>query len=310
MGAASVSVVLARIFPPPTPNGTLPGFDHTFTGRPEFLHMPYTGQIIMIAITGSLSVAMLVYAVHVARKTSSVLPILFWIGGLCTVVLEPVADVMGNVIHSPDGAWVVFSVEDHPIPWHVLLCYPWYFGGLPIVIFERMRARDVDRKFWWDHYLLVGMLVPLVEVVPAHYNIWVYYGHQPLKIGATPIGIAASNICAVMLVTLLIYMLLPILKGWRQLLVVPLMPAVAMGAHAGSGVFNYVVLGQDTVDTPNWIIQASALAAIGLSVMLVYLMLELVYGFEPVKRRPDDEPDEGEREQREREEPSAVVAQV
>jgi hypothetical protein len=228
---------------------------------------------------------MLAYAIHVARRTRSPLPVLFWIGGLCTVVLEPVADVMGNVIHSPDGAWVVFSVEDHPIPWHVLLCYPWYFGGLPIVIFDRMRARDVDRKFWWDHYLLVGMLVPLVEVVPAHYNIWVYYGHQPLKIGATPIGIAASNICAVMLPTLLIYMLLPVLKGWRQLLVVPLMPAVAMGAHAGSGVFNYVVLGQDTVATPGWIIQASALAAIGLSVLLVYLMLELVYGFEPVRAR-------------------------
>lgn len=281
-GAVSVSIVLALIFPPPGPDGTVLGLDFPYTGRPESLHMPYTGQIVMIAITGSMSAAILAYAVHVTRRTRSPLPILFWIGGLCTVFLEPVADVMGNVIHSPDGAWVAFSVEDHPIPWHVLLCYPWYFGGLPILIFDRMRARDVDRRFWWDHYLLVGMLVPIVEVVPAHYDIWVYYGHQPWKLGATPVGIAASNICAVMLSALLIYMLLPKLRGWRQLIVIPLMPAVAMAGHAGSGVVNYVVLGQDTVATSGWIIQLSALAAIGMSVMLVWVMLELVYGFRPV----------------------------
>jgi hypothetical protein len=184
----------------------------------------------------------------------------------------------------------VFSVDGHPIPWHVLLCYPWYFGGLPIYVFERMQSRSIGRRLWWDHYILVGILVPLVEVVPAHYRVWIYYGAQPFKIGATPDGIAAANICAVVLPALVIYMLLPRLTGWRQLIVLPLVPAVAMAAHAGASVILYVTLGQDTEHIPKVLIQGAGFAAIGMSVMLVWLMLEIVYGFVPVDSVRGSEP--------------------
>jgi hypothetical protein len=285
-----LSVALARIFTPPHPSGTVmrgpqggAGL-HPYTGMPIGLQMPHVWQIVMTSVTGAMSAAMLYYAIRVARRTSSVMPVLFWVAGLATVVLEPVVDTMANIIHSPGHQWTVFSVAGHPIPWHVLLCYPWYFGGLPIWLFEQMRARSIKQRFWWDHYILVGILVPLVEVVPAHYYVWVYYGYQPFKIGATPDGIAAANICAVVMPALLIYMLLPRLTGWRQLVVIPLIPAVAMAAHAGAAVVLYVCLGQNTEHISPVVIQGAGLVAIGMSLMLVWLMLELVYGFAPIER--------------------------
>jgi hypothetical protein len=283
-----LSVVLARVFTPPHPPGTVmqgpqgASAQHPFTGMPIGLRMPFTWQLVMTVVTGAMSLAMLMYAIRVARKTSSVLPVLFWVAGLATVLLEPVVDTMANIVHSPGGAWTVFSVDGHPIPWHVLLCYPWYFGGLPILLFERMRRRVIGRGFWWDHYVLVGILVPLVEVVPAHYNVWIYYGAQPFKIGATPDGVAAANVCAVVLPALVIYMLLPRLTGWRQLITVALIPAIAMAAHAGAGVVLYVTLGQNTEHISQLWIQGAGLAAIGMSLMLVWVMLEIVYGLQPV----------------------------
>ena len=283
-----LSVGLARIWTPPHPKGTVMhgpeggAAAHPYTGMPIGLQMPHVWQIVMTSTTGLLSALMLYYAIRVARRTRSVMPVLFWIGGLCTVVLEPIVDTMANIIHSPGHQWTVFSVDGHPIPWHVLLCYPWYFGGLPIWLYAQMRDRTIEKRFWWDHFILVGILVPLVEVIPAHYYVWVYYGYQPFKIGATPDGIAAANICAVVVPALVIYMLMPILKGWRQLIVVPLIPAVAMAAHAGAAVVLYVLYGQNTEHIPGVIIQIGGLIAIGMSLMLVSVTLEIVYGFVPV----------------------------
>ena len=286
----AIAVGLARVFTPPHPTGVVMrgpeggSAQHPWTGMPIGLVMPHTWQIAMTTITGLLSAAMLYYAVRVARRTRSIMPILFWIAGLCTVGLEPIVDTLANIVHSPGHQWTVFSVDGHPIPWHVLLCYPWYFGGLAIWLYPQMQRRTIEKRFWWDHFILVGILVPLVEVVPAHYNVWIYYGYQPFKIGATPDGVAAANVAAVVIPTLLIYMLLPILKGFRQLIVIPLLPAVAMAAHAGSGVVLYVLYGQNTEHIPGAIIQIGGLVAIAMSLMLVWITLEIVYGFVPIDR--------------------------
>src|ERR1700733_1621446 len=82
-----LAVGLARIWTPPHPKGTVmngpegASHSHPYTGMPIGLQMPHVWQIVMTSVTGLLSALMLVYAIRVARRTASIMPVLFWIGG-------------------------------------------------------------------------------------------------------------------------------------------------------------------------------------------------------------------------------------
>lgn len=116
-----------------------------------------------------------------------------------------------------------------------------------------------------------------VEQVPIYYGLWVYYGEHAFRIGVMPLAMAAANAASVMIPSLLVYRLMPILKGWKQLLVLALVPCTVIGTHAGASVPSYTVLGQDTTAIPFWILQAGTLLTAGFSLMLIWLGINIIH---------------------------------
>jgi hypothetical protein len=249
----------------------------TFTLAPPGLIMPQEGQELLIWLFGGGAVLLVLYTVYQSINRRSVLPLLFPLAGACSIMLEPVADLLGNVMHPPVGQVNAFVAKGQPIPWHVLFGYIWYYSILSIVLFNRFQARTMTSALWWKCALWVAVGVTVFEQIPIYYGIWVYYGTHAFKVGFMPLSMAAANTASVILPSLIVYRLMPILTGWRQVLVLLLVPCVVVGTHSGASIPSYIALGQDTATVPTWVLQAGAGLTTIYSLMLIWLGINLVH---------------------------------
>ena len=249
----------------------------TYTLPPPDLLMPQAAQNVIVAVFDGGAVLLLLYAIYVACSRRSLLPVLFLIAGGFGVMLEPMADVLGNVIHPPLGQINAFQAEGHPVPWHIVLGYVWYYGSLNIFLFDRFVARSMTPALWWKTAFWSAVAVTAVEQIPIYYGLWVYYGEHAFRIGLMPLAMASANAASVMIPSLLVYRLMPILKGWKQFLVLALVPCTVVGTHAGASVPSYTALGQDTASIPFWILQGGTLLTAGFSLMLIWLGINIIH---------------------------------
>ncbi|MDB5968361.1 MAG: hypothetical protein JWQ90_811 [Hydrocarboniphaga sp.] len=99
---------------------------------------------------------------------------------------------------------------------------------------------------------------------------WIYYDYQPLRIwnGTAPLTWNFLNSACMLMGASLMYVTLPSLKGWKQILIVPMGPMGALMGHAGAGFPMYNAM---NTDWPHWIIQASGVATVALTLMIVWI---------------------------------------
>jgi hypothetical protein len=262
--------------------------DLTYTQPTVDAVMPATPQLVCLLFFGGFTVLLTVYALYLSLTRRSWLPVLFVLAGLLTVLLEPIADVMGNAIHSPVGQNNAFTTNGHPIPWHIVLAYPWYFGAAQVLLFGRFQKQNIRASFWWKVFAVSFVAVTAVEQIPLAYHLWVYYGYQPHKIGMMPIWMSAANTASVLVPAIVVYRLFPVVqKGWKQLLVLGLVPAFAMGGHAAAGLPIYNALGLRTEDpsTHPWI-QLASVATVALSILVVWACITMITPNVPAAASP------------------------
>ena len=243
--------------------------------------MPHTGQIICLTVFGGAALLFGAYCAYLSATRRSWLPVLIFIASGFAIMLEPVADTLGNVQHPAVGQINAFTVDGQPIPWHVLIAYTWYYGWLSVLMFDRFRARTMTPRLWWQIAGGTFAFVLLFEQIPAHHDLWIYYGKQPLFIGWMPVWMAAANMASVMIPALLIYRLLPILIGPRQLLVLALLPASVLGAHTFAAIPSYMVINADPKHVSWLLLEGAGLATCGLTVLAVWVGIALVHDLIP-----------------------------
>ena len=232
--------------------------------------MPQTGQEICLAVFSGGAVLLVLYACYQAYSRKSWLPVPFLLAGGFSVMLEPMADAWGNVIHPPVGQVYAFQAEGHPVPWHIVVGYVWYYGLLNIILFDRFIARTMTPSLWWKTAFWSALAVTAVEQMPIYFGLWVYDGVHAFNLGIMPLSMAAPNAASVMIPSLLIYRLMPILTGWWQLLVLALVPCLVVGTHTGASIPSYLTLGQDTATMPFRILQAGTLVTTAFALMLIW----------------------------------------
>ena len=247
------------------------------TMPPEGLVMPETAQFVTAIIFDGGAALILLYAIYLAYRYKSLLPLLFVSGGVLCVVLEPCGNLLGNVMHPQVGQNNAFISNGVPVPWHIVFAYAWYMGAGPILLYRQMMERSITPSFLWRVFLGGLLAVGLVEQIPLYYKVWVYYGYQPHKIGLMPAWWIFADTACTMVPLILVYNLFPILKGWRQLLVLGLMPAGVLGGHAAAGFPMYVALGTDTATFPHIIIQLASFCTMVLSVLVVWTMIHISF---------------------------------
>ncbi|AOE86777.1 hypothetical protein [Pseudomonas sp. TCU-HL1] len=244
-----------------------------YTQPPAGLIMPATAQLWTTLIYGVGALLFIFLAIRLALRERSVLPLLMILGAALTVYLEPIVDVLGNAVHPQMGQLNLLTTNGHPVPWAVLIGYLWYFAACPLLCYSMLKQRALSQRFVWWTFASVVAGASVVEQIPLHFGVWVYYGEQLPKIGYMPIWWIFANAAAVLVPFILVYKLFPMLSGRRQWLLVPLMPSGAFMGHAAAGWPMYNLLGTDTAALPAVALYLGTLSTVALSVLMVWLLM-------------------------------------
>jgi hypothetical protein len=254
--------------------------------QPPIYHMPPTGELVYLIFAGIAATLVVLYALYLAVTRRTVFPLLICVGAFFTVLLEAPADVLGNAVHSQIGQRNAFTVKGAPVPWGVVLTYGFYAATLPVLLFDRIKAQSLKPRNWWMIYG-VGLLgVCGIEQIPVHFGLWHYFGYQPFKVWEMPISMIFANAACVLVPVLLVYKLYPILTGWRQLLVVGLIPSGTMAGWAAASLAIVNALGTDT-QANHGIVQIAAIATVGLSLLVAWTSITIVHW--PVAAQSNDQ---------------------
>jgi hypothetical protein len=230
--------------------------------------MPAAAQEIVLWIAIVALGIFSVIAVLQSIKHRTALPVLFLVAGFVTILLETLVTHMGHAIHPEIGQINLFKAADRAIPWHIALIYSFYFGGVYMFMFSRIREGTFTREFVWKSFLFTCCLAYAIEIVPVHIGLWVYYDPQALWLwkGGMPLFWTFVNAGCIYMGLTLIKLFYPILKGWKQLLVIPLSAMGAQMGHFGAGFPFYNAA--NSAASP-MIVELSGLASVGLALLIM-----------------------------------------
>ena len=230
--------------------------------------MPALAQTIALYV-GSVAVAALfIIACRQWRRYGSIVPVLFLIGGFCTVALEPLVGVLGHGFHPVLGQVPLFTTLGRTIPLHIGLIYTFYYGSMYIFLYPTLRAGALSQTFTWGLFWATAAAAFVFEIVPMQAGLWVYFDPQALWLwrGGMPVFWVVANAVSLIVPLTLIKAFLPECTGWRQWLVVPLSPMGAIMGHVGSGFPFYIAANSDV---PPWVVEAGGVASFGLALVVV-----------------------------------------
>jgi hypothetical protein len=239
--------------------------------------MPSSAGEALLAIFGCGAAVFVAYCAYLSYRKRSPLPLLFALAGGCSIMLEPIADALGKVQHPPVGQINAFVTAGQPIPWAIALGYIWYFGLGPVLLWRFAEDRSMTPRRWYVAATLGFLAVTLVEQLPIAVGLWKYYGHQPLVVGLMPIDMAIANMVSVILPMIVLYAIWPILTGWRQLLVLPLVPICVVGGHTAAAAPAYMLIDANPGVPAVFVHLAGAVTCV-FSVLIVWFAVTLLHG--------------------------------
>jgi hypothetical protein len=239
--------------------------------------MPSPAGEYLLAIFGGGAAVFVAYCAFLAYRKRSPLPVLLALAGGCSIMLEPIADALGKVQHPPVGQINAFVTIGQPIPWAIALGYIWYFGLGPILLWRFAAQRTMTPRRWYFAAGLAFLAVTIVEQLPIAIGLWKYYGHQPLVAGVMPIDMAIANMVSVILPMMVLYAIWPILHGWRQLLVLPLVPICVVGGHTAAAAPAYMLIDANP-NVPSIFVHLAGIITCAFSLLIVWFSATLLHG--------------------------------
>jgi hypothetical protein len=248
---------------------------------PDSLMMPTGWETVFMVMVGVPALVAILWALRAWRHTGD--PLYVWVlaGGTTCALLEPLVDVLGLCWYPKGAQFEVFDLMGRPIPLFAVIGYTMWTGGFTIVATEVLKRKG-PRALWWV-WLGGGLFTSIFEFYAVHTKTYVYYGAQPLRLFDWPSWWAPVNGLTVISCAVVLTALRPHLRGWRILLVVPLMTALDGAANGGAA---WPVYTTNWSHVPWATSQASGLATFALSAMLVWLLITFSATMTPSERSP------------------------
>jgi hypothetical protein len=233
-------------------------------------------------VFGLLAAAVVLYGLHRWIRRSDPIVILMAIGGLTTILIEPFLDVIGLAWHPIVGQNTAFSFMGRSIPWWVVPNYMVFFGGIGTLAYLSFR-RGVTTKQMYLWFLAPMLLEVVQEETMMHFDLYYYYGHQPLiLLWKFPWWWAPCNSMGVFLGICALAALGGWLRGWRLLLVPVIMPVMDGVGFALVGLPTIISI--NTEAAPIWLGQIAAIGTFALTLGVLRALTVLLATDSPWRR--------------------------
>jgi hypothetical protein len=246
--------------------------------------MPLALQLVFLWLTAAAALVVLGWSLLIAVRQRSAAPVLMIVGGFAAILMEPVVTFLGRAIHPAPGQIMLFATVNRAIPWHIALGYTAGFGLFYLLIYNRFVRGELTTGFIWKTVVITAVCYFVGEAYPVSNGLWIYYGHQPLRIwsGTAPLTWNWLNAGCMLTSTTLMLLALPKLRGTALLLLVPLAVAGAYMGHMGAGFPMYNAMNSGL---PVWALELSGAASLAMVLVIVWLCSSVLMGLQAQERR-------------------------
>jgi hypothetical protein len=159
----------------------------------RYLSLPMQTVATVVLWGGTL--ALLGYAVLLARKERSALPVLIVVAVATGSIIEPIYDItyhlywLGADANGHGPQWTLFTAFGLPQPVWVMPAYVVVFA-LPAVLLYRGFARGVSMRRVFSWAALLAFTTALFETIANNVHLYTYYDAAPTRLLKYPLWIA------------------------------------------------------------------------------------------------------------------------
>ncbi len=238
---------------------------------PTDLSAPHTESVVFLVICSVLLAVAIVYVIRRAMAGDR-LAILFLLGGLLAGMLEPMLDYLGLLWFAEDNVAIAVETFHRHVPLYVVMGYAFYFGGLSYIAYRAMLAGR-GMAWFWGFFAFDWLADLALQATGAALGLYQYYGPQPFMIFDVPGWWFTIDSAMPVLAGGAVFLMRHQLKGWRALVIIPLIPGMYAGVNAAAGwpIFSALNSGPSTV-----VVWLAGAATILLALLYRQLMLEAV----------------------------------
>ncbi len=254
--------------------------------RPTLLPLPPLDSAInptvQLWVTGFMAVVTVLgvlYGLYSWSRSGRPSFLMLFVAGGMMMLFEALVDAVGACWFPQVNSWVALTLYGRPLPIWLCLVYFVYFG-LGISLTWQFIERGVTATQLWTVFVVGAVADFILEAVLLHFDTYIYYANQPLVLLKFPlwwapvnslIGLAAASLC---------YLFDAKLRGWRQLLIIPIALSTSAAVNCAAGWPSWLVI---NTPLPWFWTQVGGLATFALSIWFMSMLVRFVAVDAPVR---------------------------
>lgn len=246
-----------------------------------------TRQAIATFVTFGAAVVALVIVGRFCRRRRVVWPLVVLVGGTATCLLEPLFDHLYGLWFPTRGQWHLFTTYGVHEPVWLPAAYLVVYGALAVWVVCSLERSPTTSTVW----RLYGALVAVAIVAEIGYIKWLgvynYQGPQPFKVLGYPLFLGFVNSMSALISGLVLYRLVPRLRGGEQLALV-MIPPLAFGVDAVGTGFVYLAL-RHSENPPDVLLGMAAVTVALGGALTVRLLAMLLPAERPLERESGED---------------------
>ncbi len=236
-------------------------------------------EVALTAGMCAIAVFVIVAAVVLARRHRTVIPLVCVVSGLLCACIEPLVDVGLQVWWMQYKQPLLISAFGCHVPVMLLAAYTWMMGGASLLIWTWLRSGNATARKFTRYYFAVIVALNFVEPVGIALHAWLYQGQQGPRFLGYPIYYSVSVTSMFVAGGCVIFWSAHYLTGWRQLLMIPLLPMIDVGVNYATAWPMYLALNTEPHQAVTYL---CALLSVAQGFIVFYLSLALVGLVKPV----------------------------
>lgn len=241
--------------------------------------VPAEQQNGLLLVASVLALVSLSYALWFSRREKSLYPIFVFLGAGCSVLYEPLGDLLTKVAYPPIEQQSLMTSFGRPIPLWMLPNYFFFFCTPILLLLQFVVRAQVSRATWWATYAGLVLFVALFEQPGIAAQSWKYYAeNQAFSVNTYPVWVAFVNAQSLLLMAAGVCLLRRVIAPRASVVVVFVVPMLLVASHVGVSLPIVSAL----YSTDNRLLtNAAALATIGMCLFNVWLAHRVVAASAP-----------------------------
>jgi hypothetical protein len=220
------------------------------------------GQWGATGLTWALGLSVAVWVVMLCRRERTIWPLCVAISGTLACLMEPLFDHLYGLWFHEEGQWHLYTTFGSAQPVWLPGAYLFFYGGATVFIARYLKRHTSMRSVWQMYGCIVIMAIAAEISYISIFGVYEYQDSQPFVVFGYPIFLGFTNAMSALVSGILVFRLVPLLKGWGYLSLIPLVPMTFAAGLFGSGIL-YLSVRHGIENPPMWLVSVAALTVVG-----------------------------------------------